>query len=254
MSESSQHVTVSSDMFRFPDLVLSQISAMFDRMESRLESKFNQSLQSTCSDMRADAVAMAVTFQENIERKFDAKLAHLLDQSSSNTGSQNTAVSSLLGRLSGLSTQDSHVSKDLGTWAQPSHAREAVELWNCPFCNRPLKHEKSYYEHLMLLRSRVHVLPGQSSVVISAGRRRKKTQLPRCLFDVSNPRHTVMLNCWNEFSENMWEKCSLFLNELIKRLNPGGPNALLSQNPRRPSILLFVESCRRNEFKPEKLD
>jgi hypothetical protein len=230
--------------------ILSQISLMLGQLESRLESKLEQSLQSTRSDLLANSEAM----QEQIERKIDAKFAHLLDQSSSNTGSQNTGVSGIMGRLSALSTHPPGPgSSELGTWAQSSHIREAVEKWNCPFCNKPLKHEKSYYEHLVLLRSRVHVLPVQSTAVFSAGRRRKKTQPPRCLFDIGNARHTVMLNCWSGVEENMWARCTLFLNDLIKRLNPGGPHALSPQNPRRPMILLFVESCRRNEYKPETL-
>jgi kynureninase len=68
---------------------------MIEQMESRLESKFELFLQNTRSDMRDDSVAMAETFQEQIERKIDAKFAHLLDQSSSNTGSQNSGVSGL---------------------------------------------------------------------------------------------------------------------------------------------------------------
>jgi hypothetical protein len=230
--------------------ILSQISVLIGQMESRLESKFEHSLQISRSDMRAESVAM----QELIERRIDAKFAHLLDQSSSKSGSQNTGVSGIMGQLSILSTQPPGPgSSELGTWAQLSHIREAEEKWNCPFCNLPLKHEKSYYEHLDLLRNRVLALPVKCDVVLSAGRRRKKIKPPRCLFDVEEPRHTIMLNCWSDVTENMWERCTLFLNDLIKRLKPGGPHALLPHNPRRASILLFVESCRRNEYKPEIL-
>jgi hypothetical protein len=222
------------------------------RIDSRIDSHM-AALKAEMIAMKADMVAeMSASTQASmvalnsqlsvsisaevsgLERRF----AGMLDNSSSaHSGSHHTAASA----SSTSSAVQDHGLDSFGDQAAEPHHQQ----WNCPVCDFPLKHEKSFHDHISLLQSRVHVLPGVSS----ARRRRQKGK--KCLWDVTNPNHLALVAPWARVNLTFWNQASLFCAALIRMLRPGtGVSTQYIGNPRHQDVFAFIAECRSGAHVP----
>ena len=179
----------------------------------------------------------------------ESRFAGMLDNSNSaNSGSQQTAASA-------SGSHQTTASASSTASAAPEHGRciagdraaeHRPQQWICPVCNFPLKHEKSFYDHITLLQSRVHLLPGATG---SGRRRRQKGKT--CVWDVTDPHHLALVAPWARVNLSFWNQATLFGATLLKMLKPGtGVATQFIGNPRYEGIFAFIAACRTGAFVP----
>ena len=168
----------------------------------------------------------------------ESRFAGMLDNSSSaHSGSQQTAASASF-------TASSALERDPCS-AGDRAAEPRQQQWICPVCGYPLKHEKSFYDHITLLQSRVHLLPG-----VGSGRRRRQKG-KTCAWDVTDLHHLALVAPWARVNLNFWDQATLFGAALIKMLKPGtGVSTQFTGNPRYEGIFAFIANCRTGAFVP----
>lgn len=169
----------------------------------------------------------------------ESRFAGMLDNSSSaHSGSHQTAASA----SSTASAAPEHGRCIAGDRA----AEPRPQQWICPVCDFPLKHEKSFYDHITLLQSRVHLLPGATG---SGRRRRQKGKT--CVWDVTDPHHLALVAPWARVNLSFWNQATLFGATLLKMLKPGtGVATQFTGNPRYEGIFAFIADCRTGAFVP----
>ena len=182
--------------------------------------------------MQAVSIQMTATVTAAVQTEvaaLDSKFRALLDNSSSvHSGSQLSSVSSCPSHVSALTQSVSGINR---------------QHWLCPVCQTPLKHEKSFYDHLALLLSRVHELP-----VISG--KRRKPKFKKCLFNIERPDHVALLQPWASAHPTFWSQAHEFVRFLLMMLKPGSEHATSDDNPRHAVVFKWVDDCRSGVFVP----
>ena len=184
------------------------------------------STQTAFATMSADLSERVTSTVKAEVSALDVKFRALLDSSSSvHSGSQALSLSS---QQSARSTSDS---------------RNSRQVWRCPVCQFPLKHEKSFHDHLVLLQSRVHEMP------VVYGRRRSQ-KVKKCLFNIERPELHLLLQPWADSHPTFWSQAHEFVRHLLCMLKPGTEQAIQDDNPRHEIVFQWIDNCRNGVFKP----
>jgi hypothetical protein len=233
----SQQAQFSVDIDARIDAKINAHSAEFksdmDSFRASMVSEVASCTQSAIENMMdqlSDRVSLAVKSEvESLDEKFQT----LLDNSSSvHSGSHTSTLSACVSHSSAQSEQFT-----LGGCVPRR------QKWQCPVCQVDLKHEKSFFDHLSLLMSRVHELP------VARGRRCQK-KLKKCIFNIERPEHTLLLQPWAATQPNFWCQAREFVRCLLLMLKPGSEYATRDDNPRHASVFRWIDECRTGVFKP----
>lgn len=188
------------------EAVAASTQSAFDTMSSNLSERMTTTVKAEVSAL-------------------DVKFRALLDSSSSvHSGSQALSLSS---QQSARSTLDSG----------------NRQVWRCPVCQFPLKHEKSFHDHMLLLQSRIHEMP-----VVHGKRRSKKVK--KCLFNIERPELQLLLQPWADTEPTFWSQAHEFVRHLLCMLKPGTEQATHNDNPRHVAVFQWIDDCRNGVFKP----
>jgi hypothetical protein len=202
-------------------------------------------------NMRATMIAEALESSKivvniemgNLERKFTA----MMDSSSSTHSNLSQQLLS-----SGCSTASQN---SLGSSVSSEHLQSCsgsmggATAWVCPFCLTPLKHEKSFHDHMALLLTRVHEIP-----TVKITKKGVSKVDNRCLFNIDNPSHRQLVEPWKKEGLTFWNQARYFMDALMSRLHPGiMPQAISESNPNYDPVFKFIQDCRSGAFVPECL-
>jgi len=216
------------------DVHMAALRAEMITMKGDMVAQMTASTQSAISALNSQLSGNISAEVSSLESKF----VKMLDNSSSvNSGSHLTTASA----SSAASAVSDCGPGNVGDRAAESHHQQ----WRCPICDYPLKHEKSFYDHIVLLQSRVHVLPG-------AGRRHRQKG-KKCLWDVTDDDHQALVAPWARVNLTFWNQASLFCAALIRMLKPGtGVATQHADNPRHAHVIAFIAECRSGVFVPRQ--
>ena len=191
-------------------------------------------------------ISMAATVRSEVsglEKKVYSAMLGNMQGNSSNGGSQKLSSSDSGSQRLSSSASSTVSSKSSGS--NGSSDVVSVRPWICPFCAFPLKHEKSFTDHMMLLSSRVHELP-----VVKVARGGVMKSDKRCLFNFENSFHRAVVCPWNRDGLTFWDMAGLFMSELIARLHHGNSSTSSDSEVRHDTIFGFIEDCRSGKFVP----
>ena len=244
-----------------------QYVSLADSIGSRVDQRVDEKMALFRSEMAefqsqvADSVARSATecIKSELKNEF-TKIGELIESScASGNGSHHTIGSQLtIDSQMTTSSNRSHPTlplergsaadapsiEDLAQSADGNggHVDESgsdgrVERWECPVCGVPLKHEKSFQDHIKTLKARIHVLPTVSK--------------HSCLFDVSDADHQLLVSPWSQVCFNFWDQAKCFVSALLSRLHPGREHGRKEVgNPNYPVIMEWLRDCRSNLFVP----
>lgn len=239
---------INAQQSKFIEVVTASIDAKFEQHRELLQANFEnmrvtvvaEALEQTkcvvssiADDLNANLTAAVHMEVSNLERKVTAMIE-----------SGSTAYSSGSQQLS--SSGSSAVSSTSKDSVGSNEFALGGRSWVCPFCRAPLKHEKSFHDHMTLLLSRVHELP-----VVRVNKKGVRKADNRCLFNIDNPLHHAVLSPWNRDGLSFWHKAEYFMHELMSRLHPGFPQAISESNPNYDIVFKFIDECRNGVFVPQ---
>lgn len=191
-------------------------------------------------------ISMAATVRSEVsglEKKVYSAMFGDGQSHSSNGGSQK--LSSPDNGSQHLSSSASSTASFKSSASNGSSGVVSVRPWICPFCTVPLKHEKSFTDHMMLLSSRVHELP-----VVKVARGGVIKSDKRCLFNIENGFHQAVVRPWHRDGLTFWDMAGLFMSELISRLHAGNSSTSSDSEVRHDTIFGFIDDCRSGKFVP----
>jgi hypothetical protein len=189
-------------------------------------------------------ISMAATVRSEVsglEKKVYSAMLGNIHSNSSISGSQKLSSSDSGSQRLSSSACSSVSSKSSAS--NSSRGVVSVRPWICPFCNVPLKHEKSFTDHMMLLSSRVHELP---VVKVTRGGVIKSDK--RCLFNFENSFHQAVVRPWSRDGLTFWDMAGLFMSELISRLHAGNSSTSSDSEVRHDTIFGFIDDCCSGKF------
>jgi len=239
---------INAQQSKFIEVVTASIDAKFEQHRELLQANFenmrvtvvSEALEKTkcvfssmADDLNANITAAVHIEVSNLERKVTA----MIESGSSAHSSGSQQLSS-----SGSSAVSSTSKDSIGS----NECALGGKCWVCPFCRAPLKHEKSFHDHMTLLLSRVHELP-----VVKVNKKGVRKGDNRCLFNIDNPLHHAVLSPWNRDDLSFWHKAEYFMHELMSRLHPGFPQAISDSNPNYDIVFKFIDECRTGVFVPQ---
>lgn len=194
-------------------------------------------------ELNASMSATVRSEVSGLDRKFSAMFDN--DTSAHSNGSQH--LSSEDGGSQHVSSSASSAVSSRSHASNGSSGVVSVRPWVCPICKTPLKHEKSFTDHMMLLSSRVHELP-----VVKTTRGGITKVDKRCLFNIENPSHHEVVSPWNREGLSFWNQAGQFMRELMSRLHPGNTETSPDSSLHYNAVFGFIDDCRNGKFVPEQ--